>query len=162
MIQKVVPFSFWYTKQMSKRFKIIPEVVLLLIKDGKVLLLRRQNTGWNDGQYCPPAGHAEDLETVREASAREAMEEVGIKIKPEDLEFAHVQHRWNDDHSRVGFYFVAKHYEGEPYNAEPEKCDELEYFPLDNLPANTIAPFKFAIECYAKGISYSEFGWEEK
>jgi 8-oxo-dGTP diphosphatase len=147
---------------MSERFKIIPEVVLLVIKDGKLLLLRRQNTGWHDDFYCPPAGHGEENETMKEAAAREAKEEVGITVDPEELEFVHVQHRWNGDHSRIGFYFVAKSYDGEPYNAEPEKCDDLRYFSLDTLPKKTIAPFKYAIECYTKGISYSEFGWEHK
>jgi 8-oxo-dGTP diphosphatase len=147
---------------MKERFKLIPEVCLILVKDGKILLLRRQNTGWHDGDYCTPAGHAEDKETVREATAREAMEEVGIKIKPDDLEFVHVQHRWNGDHSRIGFYFVPKYFEGEPHNMEPDKCDDIHWFPLDALPANTIAPFRFALECYTKGIKYSEFGWEQK
>ncbi len=149
---------------MPERFKLIPEVCLILIKEGKILLLRRQNTGWNDGWYCTPAGHGEGNETVREATVREAMEEIGVAIRPEDLEFVHVQHRWSEDnggHSRIGFYFVAKKYQGEPTNAEPEKCDDLDYFPLDDLPANTIAPFKLAIECYAKGITYSEYGWKK-
>src|SRR6185437_503470 len=140
-----------------ERFKLIPEVVLLVVRDDKVLLLRRQNTGWHDGWYCPPAGHGEDKESMREATAREAKEEVGIDVAPEDLEFLHVQHRWSTDlggHSRVGFYFVAKKFTGEPQNMEPEKCDELDWFPLDALPENTIAPFKHAIECAFKGIHY--------
>ncbi len=113
--------------------------------------------------YCTPAGHGEAGESVREATAREAMEEVGVSINPADLELVHVQHRWSEDaggHSRIGFYFAAKKYTGEPQNMEPEKCDELGYFPIDNLPNNTVAPFRLAIECYAKGITYSEFGWK--
>lgn len=37
---------------MSKdRFKLIPAVYLLLRQDNEVLLLRRANTGYQDGKY---------------------------------------------------------------------------------------------------------------
>jgi len=150
---------------MAERFKLIPEVCLLVIKDDKILLLRRRNTGWHDGWYCTPAGHVEDRETMREAAAREALEEVGITVKPEDLEFVHVQHRWstnNGGHSRVGFYFVARMFEGEPHNTEPEKCDDLAYFPLTGLPEKFIPPFRLAVESYLRRVDYSEYGWEQK
>lgn len=150
---------------MAERFKLIPEVCLILRKGDDVLLLRRQNTGWKDGWYCTPAGHVEEGESVREAAAREALEEVGVTVLPDDLEFVHVQHRWSTDmggHSRVGFYFVARVYEGEPENKEPEKCDEIGYFPLGNLPHTMVEPFRHALECYHKGITYSEYGWSDK
>jgi hypothetical protein len=41
----------------TERFKLRAAAYLLLIKDGKVLLLRRSNTGWRDGEYTLPAGH---------------------------------------------------------------------------------------------------------
>ncbi len=41
------------------RFTLIPEVHLLLIDKGRVLLLQRWNTGYADGQYSVVAGHAE-------------------------------------------------------------------------------------------------------
>ncbi len=44
---------------------------------------------------------------------------------------------------------------------EPDKCDDLQFFPLDNLP-DMIEPFRGAIDCIQKGITYSEFGWELK
>lgn len=79
---------------MKDRFKIIPEVFLLLIQDKKILLSRRFQTGYEDGNYGLPAGHGEYGETMREGTAREALEEIGITIHPEDLEFAVTQHRW--------------------------------------------------------------------
>ena len=50
---------------MSKeRFKLIVDVHLLLIKDGKIVLLKRANTGYEDGKYGLIAGHADGNETA--------------------------------------------------------------------------------------------------
>jgi ADP-ribose pyrophosphatase YjhB (NUDIX family) len=75
------------------RFKLVPESHLLLIRDDRILLLRRRNTDYEDGKYSAIAGHMEDGETAREAICREAHEEAGIELAPADLEFAHVVHR---------------------------------------------------------------------
>jgi 8-oxo-dGTP diphosphatase len=140
------------------RFKLILSVYLILVKDDKVLLLRRANTGYEDGKYSLPAGHADGDEPGREATAREALEEAGIKVKPQDLKFAHCMHRLQND-ERVDFFFTADKWEGEPKNMEPEKCDDLSWFPLDNLPDNIIPYIKQSLESQRDGIYYSEF-WE--
>ncbi len=68
-------------------------------------------------------------------------------------------HKKEDD-ERVAFFFEAKKWEGEPMNKEPEKCDDLKWFPLDDLPQNIIPYIKNAIQHYRKKVNYSEFGWE--
>ncbi|MFH1522957.1 MAG: NUDIX domain-containing protein [Patescibacteria group bacterium] len=150
----------------TKRFKITPAVYLVLIKDNKVLLLRRYNTGHEDGNYSFVAGHFDGNETIMQAMVREAREEADINIKEEDLEIAHVIHRfaeYNDVSSgeRIDFFIKAEKWQGEPKNMEPEKCDDLDWFDLDNLPENTIAYIKQAIDSINKKIFYSEFGWEK-
>lgn len=149
---------------MTDRFKIIPEVFLLLIRDGKILLSRRFRTGYEDGNYGLPAGHGEYGETMREGTAREAQEEIGITIDPNDLEFALAQHRWCPDpdnpHARIGFYFIPKRFTGTPFNAEPEKCDDLRFFPLENLPTNMVPHVRAVINAYHAGENYTEFDWE--
>jgi len=142
----------------EKRFKLILSVYLIAIKDGKVLLLRRQNTGYEDGNYGLVAGHADGDEPATLATCREVAEESGLIIKPEDLKFAHVMHRRQDD-ERIDIFFTAERWEGEPKNIEPDKCDDLSWFPLDNLPPNTIPYIRQAIELSQKNIGYSEF-WE--
>jgi ADP-ribose pyrophosphatase YjhB (NUDIX family) len=148
---------------MKERFKLIPEVCLILIRERKVLLGRRTNTGWQDGNYGLPAGHGEEGETMREGVCREAFEELGIVTKPEDLVFVHAQHRYCDDpgnpHARIGFYFTTSHFDGEPHIAEPEKCDDLSWSLLTELPLNTVEHVRAAIESYIRGELYSEFGW---
>lgn len=139
----------------EKRFKLILSVYLILIKDGKTLLLRRQNTGYQDGNYGLVSGHADGDERATVATCREVAEESGITIKPQDLKFAHLMHRREND-ERLDIFFTTDKWEGEPKNMEPDKCDDLSWFPLDDLPPNTIPYIKQAIENFRIGIYYSE------
>ncbi|HEY4963620.1 MAG TPA: NUDIX domain-containing protein [Candidatus Saccharimonadales bacterium] len=144
---------------MSKdKFKLIPAVHLLLIDNDKILLLRRFNTGYEDGKYSVVAGHVDGGETASEAMSREAFEEAGIKIDRRDFEFAHVMHRMAEE-ERIDFFFTSKVWKGNPINREPDKCDGLSWFSLNNLPNDVIPYVAHAIHCYRKGIEYSEFGW---
>ena len=52
-------------------------VYLLLLREGQVLLLRRHNTGYEDGNYSVIAGHVEPGERITQALVREAAEEAG-------------------------------------------------------------------------------------
>lgn len=141
------------------RFKMIASSYLLFIQDGKILLLRRFNTGYEDGKYSLPAGHVEDNESLTVAGEREFYEEIGVRIKPNDLHLVHVMHRKEDD-IRMDFFFTTEVGDQTPINKEPEKCDDLRWFTLNKLPTNTIPYIRHAIECYQKNIFYSEFGWE--
>ena len=140
------------------RFKIIPTSHLILVKDGKILLLRRFNTGWGDGNYSVIAGHLDGNETFLQAMIREAKEEAGIELSQEDLEVVHVVHRKSNE-ERIDFFILAKRWKGEPRNVEPHKCDDLSWFEMDKLPENTIPYIRQAIGCFRKGVFYSEHGW---
>lgn len=125
---------------------------------------RRYNTGYYDGYYSLPAGHAEAGETLREAMVRETQEEVGTLSRPEDFRLAHVLYRMSNipaPHERVDFFFVVEHWGDEPKNSEPEKCDDLRWFSLNSLPENIVPEVKQAIEHFQNGIPYSEI-WSSK
>lgn len=143
---------------MTKRFGQIATSHLFLIKGNKILLLRRFNTGYQDGNYSVPAGHIEGKETARETMVREAKEEVEIEIKREDLKVVHVMHR-NENEERIDFFFTIKKWKGEAQIMEPHKCDDLNWFELDDLPNNIVPYIKQAINCFLKNIFYSEYGW---
>ncbi len=99
-------------------------VHLLFFRENQILLLRRFNTGYSDGQYSVPAGHLDGGETVIAAARREAAEETGVHIEPGDLVFSSVMHRRDGD-ERVDFFVEVHRWQGEPVNTEPEKCDEM-------------------------------------
>jgi len=138
-----------------------PIVVLssyvFFMRGNEILLARRQNTGYRDGEYGLPAGHIEENEFASKGAIREAQEEVGVSIDPENLIPAHLMHRQCDNHTRTEFFFVAKTWKGDLTNTEPEKCDQISWFPIDKLPENTIPYIRTAIEKWRAGIFYSEF-----
>ncbi len=141
----------------------IPAAYLVLIKNNRVLLLRRFNTGYEDGKYSMVAGHVDPGETFTQCIIREAEEEAGILLKPEDLKVVHFMHRdsqKNEYNERIDVFFLAEKWQGEIENNEPEKCDDLAWFDLDDLPGNTIPYIKEALKNIKNNRYYSEFGWE--
>lgn len=144
------------------RFRAIVSVYLVLLDEhGQTLLLRRQNTGYKDGEFGLPAGHVDGQEELKTAMQREAREEVGLELALEDLELAHVMHRFCGDHERVDFFFMCHHWQGEPKNCEEDKCAELRWVPLDNLPHDVIDYYQQAFDHIRRGEVYSAFGWNK-
>ena len=144
----------------KERHKNVPASYLTLIKDGKILLLRRFNTGYEDGNYSMVAGHVDSGESFTQCIIREAEEEAGVLLKPEDLKVVHVMHRnGGENNERVDVFFVAEKWEGEVGNKEPHKCDDLSWFDLDAVPENVIPYIRQAIEGIRSNLYYSEHGW---
>ena len=84
---------------LKDRNKAVPAVYLILKEGDKILLGRRVNTGYHDGDYTVPSGHVE---------------------------------------------------------AGEFPCDDLQWFPLNSLPANTVPFVKEVIEKMQKEEMYSE------
>jgi 8-oxo-dGTP diphosphatase len=145
-----------YNQRMHATFPVT--VHLLFFREDQVMLLRRFNTGYADGQYSVPAGHLDGGETVIAAARREGLEETGIRIEAGDLAFSSVVHRRDAD-ERVDFFVEVRQWEGEPVNTEPEKCDELRWVNVHELPNNIIPYVRKAIQNHRNGIQFDEFGW---
>lgn len=144
------------------RFKIKAAVFLLLIQDGEVLLLRRHNTGIDDGHYAVPMGCIDGDETITEALFRESKEEANIV--PVNPRFSHVMHRLHkmpdgSEFEQIDFFFIANDYVGTLQNNEPHKCDELAFYPIERLPLKTLSFIKSALNKSLENNSFSEFGW---
>jgi 8-oxo-dGTP diphosphatase len=141
---------------MHRKFPVTAHIFLR--KGDKILMLRRYNTGYEDGNYSVVAGHLDGGETIKHAAIREAKEEAGIEIQPEDLNIVGVMHRRSDD-ERVDFFLAAHRWSGEPRNQEPGKCDQIAWFSVDRIPGNTIPYIKRALENYRNGSWFDEYGW---
>ena len=132
--------------------------VYLIPRDGdKALLSLRQNTGWKDGWYSLVAGHVEAGEAAEQAMVREAKEEAGIDVVPADLRHVYTMHRVADDATDeyVDVFFECRQWNGEIRNTEPEKCGELRWTALDDLPDNTLKYIRHVLTHYPTGETYS-------
>lgn len=85
------------------RAKFPVTVHLFFLRDNQILLLRRFNTGFRDGEYSVPTGHLDGDETVMKVGIREAKEEVGVDLRETDMVFSIVMHRIEGD-ERVDFF----------------------------------------------------------
>lgn len=154
---------------MAERNRVIPAVFLILRKRDEVLLQRRFNTGFQDGQYTFPSGHVEANETPRIAACREAREETGVEVKPEDLKFEQVLYRRSfnitgdgfdpSQTERVDFFFSTEKWTGKPQITEPDKCDDLRWFSLTSLPTNLFPIVRTFLNTYPNQNPFHESGY---
>lgn len=133
---------------------------LLLYDNDALLMIRRFNTGYQDGNFSVIAGHIEPGESAREAMRREAKEEAGIDIDIENLEYVHTMHRHKSDGStKLDLFFRCNQWDGQITNTEPHKCDHMDWFTSNALPANTVPYIREAISAINTGHHFTEFGW---
>ena len=144
---------------MTGRFQATVAVHLFLLRGGEILLLRRRNTGYEDGAYSVIAGHLDGDEPATLALAREAMEEAGIAIAPADLRFAHVMHRKEAGAAdeRIDLFFAATVWQGDPTVRELDKCSELRWASLNALPENVVSYVRTALDHFLHNRPYAEF-----
>ncbi len=153
-----------FAAKEANRFKLKAGVFVVLIEEGQVLLLRRFQTGIEDALYVVPMGGHDGKEPLTTGVIREAKEEVNIEVKQEDLSVCHVMHRFHTmpeglSFEQIDVFFRVNRYEGVITNNEPDRCDELAFFPLNNLPKATAPFIQHALQCIQKGESFSEFGF---
>lgn len=142
----------------KERYKFISAVYLILIRESEILLLKRYNTGYEDGNYSLVSGHMDGNETIKQAMIREAKEEAGIIICEEDIEIVTFSHR-KANPERFDFFLECKKWKGKIENKEPNKCSELKWYNINNLPTNIIPCVKNAIQNYQNNIMFDNFGW---
>lgn len=155
----------------TQRNSIIPAAFLLLRREDEILLQRRFHTGFQDGQYTFISGHVDAGEPPVLAICREAKEEAGIIVLPKDVRFEQVLYRRSfKTHGggydltapeRIDFFFSTNKWEGEPHITEPDKCDDLRWFPMNRLPENMLSNARaFLLE--HEHQFYKESGYENE
>ncbi len=128
---------------MAEILKATVPVFTFLINDKtQVYLQRRFQTGYLDGYYEAPAGKMDmnvegDREFPKDAACREAFEETGVTVKPEDLEFFHAYMNLTLDKPWMGLMFRTRKWIGTPSIQELNKCDDAGFYDLSKLPKVT-------------------------
>lgn len=63
------------------------------------------------------------------------------------------------EEERIDFFLTTENWQGEIINMERDKCDELKWFPLDDLPQNTIPYIRRAIDNFKSGKRFDTYGF---
>lgn len=157
------------TSMNSQECKIITGVALIVKKENKILLYKRNIPGKIAyGSFALPGGTVENDETVIQTACREAAEEIGIIINPQDVSLVHMLRLREKVDPLTGhtkqilLLYIAEvtSWKGEPTNMEPEKHSDLSWFDIDQLPENLFPLNAIALTDIKNGIRYGEHGWQ--
>lgn len=137
--------------------KFLSSVYLIIRNENnEILLQRRQGTKLWPGFLALPAGHIDTAENAYDALIREAKEELGIEINISDIVDVFVCNRRNKSlPSYYDVYFEIDNYKGDIKINEPEKCAELVWQDINNLPEDMIDFEIEAIKNNQSGIKFS-------
>jgi 8-oxo-dGTP pyrophosphatase MutT (NUDIX family) len=105
------------------------------------------------------------IETLREAIVREVSEEIGLTLEAHNIDVALVMHRYSATSSppeRLDFFTRVDKWHAVPINLEPDKCSNLRWFHLRELPENVIPYIKHALNEVTAGRKYCEYGWADR
>src|SRR5579864_5940480 len=134
---------------VSPRRRVVVDVILLLMRNGRILLRERANTGYGDGAYEPPSGELADRETIVETAIRVASA-AGLAIGGENVSLAHVMHDVSGG-GRIAFFLSVSGWTGQP--ASPD----VRWFPVGDLPTNMLDRARVALRNYADGMRFSTY-----
>jgi len=121
-------------------------VGVMIFKDGKVLFGKRKGSH-GEGEYAFPGGHLDYMETIEDCAKRETFEETGIEIQNIRFQFLANVHKYKPKHYlHIGV--IADYKSGEVQLKEPDKCENWNWYSLDNLSESLFWMTKLAIDSY--------------
>ncbi|WP_426512990.1 NUDIX domain-containing protein [Dactylosporangium sp. McL0621] len=138
------------------------DVLLLYTRSGErgtELLVGLRRGGFVAGEWDSPSGKLEPGEPAEAGMAREAFEETGLRLQPDELQLAAATH-WHppDGTPRIGLFFHRTAHpdrHGQPTVREPEKCPQLQWAPLDDLPQPVLRYTEIGVELFRTGRRYT-------
>lgn len=144
---------------MKERYKS-PIAVYIILRDynKRILLMRRKNTGFHDGLWSLPSGHVEKNESIQTAIIREAKEEINIRIIKKNLKLKYIIHRKSTIDTYIDCFFECNIWKNNIKNNEPQKCSDIMWAKIEELPINTVPYVKNAILSQNKEIIFSTIG----
>ena len=160
---------------VQHRRTVVVDVILLLMRNGRILLRERANTGYGDGAYEPPTGQLADRETIVETAIRVALAEAGIAIRAENVSLAHVMHDVSGS-GRIAFFLTVSGWQSD-YSPSPggfgpaatggkagsvvppgaNRAPGARWFPVSHLPTNMLDRSRVALRNYAEGMRFSTY-----
>lgn len=105
-------------------------VNIALIQDGKILLTKRGDFE----VWCLPGGHVDPGESLAQAAIRETLEETGLETRLTHLIGVYSRPKWHKGVYNIVFF--GGEIIGGSMKPQPEEVIEMQFFALDELPAD--------------------------
>lgn len=119
-----------------------------MVDERERVLLALRTVAPEAGCWSILSGKVDFLETVQDCAVREAYEEAGVRVAIERL-LCITDHMLPAENQHwVSPSYLARIVEGEAYNREPHKSEDLRWFGLDELPENLTMTARNAIAAY--------------
>jgi 8-oxo-dGTP diphosphatase len=128
----------------------------LVVKDGKLLMVRRTGKLLEGGKWGVVGGFVDRDETTAQAAEREVYEETGWKVR--DLTLLTIidrPDRPHEDRQNISFVYFCRAVE--KIGEADWESDEVRWFPLNELPPKDMIAFDhaYSIELYKKYLKDS-------
>jgi len=123
----------------------------LVIKDNKILLVKRALSLTNGGKYALPGGFLDRDETVEQGIIREIKEETGYQSNKVTLFKINTDpNRIGEDRQNVDFVFIVE--AGEKISNSDFEVEKIQWFSLNKLPSKDKVAFDHyeTLELYLK------------
>lgn len=126
---------------------LVSAMVLLLDRDGRLLMQRRAATG----AWHVPGGYLEPGESIEDTARREALEETGLTVGTLELAgvYSGPAFHWfapnGDEIYNVTVAFVARTYAGVA-RADGEEGDAVRFFAMGDLPDDLGPPARTVLD----------------
>ncbi len=149
-------------------FTIIPYVLAYITRETtiqgakrtEILFIKRSlHLSFGGGLYALVGGKVEENESMRQATVREAFEEVGIHIELHDASLSHIIYFQGETRPCIAAAFTILSWQGEPFNKEPEKHDHVAWFDSNDLPTNIVPRHAKIIGHIKHGTLYCDEGF---
>lgn len=111
----------------------------------QILLMKRRGSH-GAGTWCPPGGHLELRESFLECARKEAKEEVDLNIRQITVLGITNGISFKEDKHYITIHTKATEWEGKPKIMEPNKCSEIGWFSLKELPSPLFLPIANAFK----------------
>lgn len=134
-------------------------VLAFLYDEKKILLVRRASQTFGKGNYSLIGGKVEPKERALHAVRREVQEETGLDLSESDFSLIHTLHRLGTEGPFIALCFKADISGLKPKNIEPDKHDDMAFFPIQDLPSTLLPAHKQIVEGIIQNRIYSEHGW---
>ena len=126
-------------------------VMILDEKKEKILLMKRGEDSKNEvGYWSKPGGAVEFGETAIKSMEREMKEELNIEVNIWGY-LPHTDHIINENEHWLSPNLIGTISKGEPEIMEPQKCSEIGWFKLTELPEKVTQTTKEPVEDYLAG-----------